>query len=256
MKEQLKIGIVGSGNVAFQLTNALISCGIQPHLCFARNPISGNEFSQTFGITLVPSIHALQGLDLIITCVSDDALEDLLPVLSELCPVVSTSGTVDVLSMKHHHALGVFYPLQSFTKNKIVDFSKVPIFIEASSAAFNETLLEIANKLSQTVVQMDAMQRKKLHIAAVFINNFTNHLLDLMQEFSSENQLDFQWFVPLLNETVAKALNNNAINIQTGPAKRNDQATIQAHEAQLEEPLLSIYRTMTTSIQQRFQTND
>ena len=123
MKEQLKIGIVGSGNVAFQLTNALISCGIQPHLCFARNPISGNEFNQTFGITLVPSVHALQGLDLIITCVSDDALEDLLPVLSELCPVVSTSGTVDVLSMKHHHALGVFYPLQSFTKNKIILFN-------------------------------------------------------------------------------------------------------------------------------------
>ena len=77
-----------------------------------------------------------------------------------------------------------------------------------------------------------------------------------MQDFSSENQLDFQWFAPLLNETVAKALKNPAKNNQTGPAKRNDQATIQAHEAQLEEPLLSIYRTITKSIQQRFQTND
>jgi predicted short-subunit dehydrogenase-like oxidoreductase (DUF2520 family) len=256
MKEQLKIGIVGSGNVAFQLTKALITGGIQPHLCFARNPISGNEFSQTYGIPLVPSVHALNGLDLIFACVSDDALEDLLPTLSELCPVVSTSGTVDVLSLKHQHALGVFYPLQSFTKNKTEDFSKVPIFIEASSAVLNETLSEIAHKLSQTVVQMDATQRKKLHIAAVFINNFTNHLLDLMQDFSSENQLDFQWFAPLLDETIRKGLEGQAFMMQTGPAKRNDQATIQAHEAQLEEPLLSIYRTMTTSIQQRFQTND
>jgi predicted short-subunit dehydrogenase-like oxidoreductase (DUF2520 family) len=158
--------------------------------------------------------------------------------------------------MKHHHALGVFYPLQSFTKNKTVDFSKVPIFIEASSAELNEMLSEIAHKLSQTVVKMDAKQRKKLHIAAVFINNFTNHLLDLMQDFSSENQLDFQWFAPLLDETIRKALEGQAFMMQTGPAKRNDQATIQAHEAQLEEPLLSIYRTMTTSIQKRFQSND
>lgn len=256
MKEQLKIGIVGSGNVAFQLTNALISCGIQPHLCFARNPISGNEFSQTFGIPLVPSVHALKGLDLIITCVSDDALEDILPKLSGLCPVASTSGTVDVLSLKHQHALGVFYPLQTFTKNKTVDFSKVPIFLEASTAAFNETLSEIAHKLSQTVVQMDATQRKKLHIAAVFINNFTNHLLDLMQTYTNEQGIDFKWLQPLLDETIRKAIEGKAFTMQTGPAKRNDQATIQAHEAQLEEPLLSIYRTMTTSIQQRFHTND
>lgn len=256
MKEQLKIGIIGSGNVAFQLSKALIASGITPVVCFARNPISGNEYRQTFQIPLAPSFDAFIGLDLIFACVSDDALDDIIPVLSELCPIVSTSGTVDVLSLKHQHPVGVFYPLQTFTKTNTVDFSKVPIFIEASSADLNNLISDIAHKLSQTVVQMNATQRRKLHIAAVFINNFTNHLLDLTQSYSKKQEIDFKWLLPLLEETIRKAIEGKAFSMQTGPAKRGDEQTIAHHKAQLDGPLLMIYEVMTTSIQNRFQSND
>jgi hypothetical protein len=256
MKSFQKIGIVGSGNVAVQLTSALVANGIKPIVCYGRNPTSGTEFSKLFDVPFSQDLSALEGLDVIIACVSDDALATLIPQLASICSVLSTSGTVDVCAFEHQFPIGVMYPLQTMTKKAALPFRSIPLFIEASDSTFLAEISIFANKLVDTVVKMDAKQRKKLHIAAVFINNFTNHLLDLMQDFSSENQLDFQWFAPLLNETVAKALKNPAKNNQTGPARRNDQATIQAHEAQLEEPLLSIYRTMTTSIQQRFQTND
>lgn len=256
MKSFQKIGIVGSGNVAVQLTSALEANGIKPIVCYGRNTTSGAEFSKLFDVPFSQKLSDLNGLDVIIACVSDDALAKLIPQLACICPVLSTSGTVDVCAFDHQFPVGVMYPLQTMTKTMTLPFRSIPLFIEASDSTFLAEISIFAQKLADTVIEMNAVQRKKLHLVGVFVNNFTNHLLDLMQDFSSENEIDFQWFAPLLNETVTKALNYPAKNNQTGPAKRNDQATIHAHEAQLEEPLLSIYRTMTTSIQQRFQTND
>ncbi|MEZ4979792.1 MAG: DUF2520 domain-containing protein [Chitinophagales bacterium] len=145
---------------------------------------------------------------------------------------------------------GSFYPLQSFTKTRKVDFENIPILIDASNKETLEVLQEIASLCSNKVQELDDEKRRKLHLAAVLVNNFSNHLFALAKEYTEKQELDFQLLKPLLQETVLKALEEDPKTIQTGPARRGDLNTIAQHELMLkDDKIKEIYAWFTKSIQ-------
>jgi predicted short-subunit dehydrogenase-like oxidoreductase (DUF2520 family) len=256
MTGDLTIGIIGTGNVANQLLQKMTKVGLVGSLIYGRNSVKAAELSARFGIKQVRTFQELESVDFILCCTSDDSLAELIPVLSQHAPVVTTSGTVDVMQFSHHFPVGVFYPLQTMAPTKEIDFSNLPIFIESSDPSLQQLLIQLGELFGATVIEMTANQRQYLHIAAVMLNNFTNHLIDLTQDFTKRHDLKFEWFLPLLAETFSKAKFESAFSNQTGPAKRNDQQTIERHLSLLPEDLKSIYQTITNSIIKRHQTND
>lgn len=245
-----KIGIVGSGNVATHLVAALQNKGIIIAGLYSRNSTSGKAISARFQIPLFETMEAFNAVDVIIACVSDDAIPVLIPELAKYAPTVTTSGTVDVLAFQHTHPIGVFYPLQTFTKDRAVTFDQLPIFIEASTPTFADALQTLALKLSSEVHLLAADKRKELHLAAVLVNNFTNHLMTLAKNQLEANHLPFSWLQPLLKETVSKIETIPPFDAQTGPARRNDQQTIDAHIALIKnDQLKQLYIQFSKSIQ-------
>jgi predicted short-subunit dehydrogenase-like oxidoreductase (DUF2520 family) len=146
---------------------------------------------------------------------------------------------------------GVFYPLQSFTKEKAIDFGEVPVCIEACSTRVHEVLFALGKSISSKVVVLDSSQREVLHLAAVFTNNFANHMLFWAKTLVDAEGLDFNLLRPLARETVEKAFFLTPELAQTGPARRGDLKTMQSHIEQLQAnpELISLYKTLSASIQ-------
>lgn len=193
--------------------------------------------------------------DLHIVCVSDDAIRE---IFSELSCKVSgssviahTSGTtpLSAISDLHTHT-GVFYPLQTFTKGKPLDYSRIPFFIEASDSKSEDLLMKVASAVSDSVSQADSEKRLHLHIASVMSCNFVNHLWTLSERYLSSNGIEFRTLLPLIEETFRKVTTMNPKAAQTGPASRHDLKTIDSHLAHLEESpdIREIYRILTSSI--------
>ncbi|GGA85393.1 hypothetical protein GCM10008015_27670 [Flavobacterium palustre] len=250
----IKISIIGSGNVAQHLITT-----------FQNLKKSGSEIelAQVFSRkkeTLAALLHPeqiiteysnLQEADLYIIAVSDDAVETVsnqLPFKNRL--VVHTSGSMALNVLHDNNRKGVFYPLQTFSKGKTVDFTTIPICLETENPTDYQVLDKIAKSISEKVYAINSQQRKALHVAAVFVNNFTNHLYSIGNEICQENQIPFDILKPLIQETVTKLNTLSPQEAQTGPAIRNDQKTIAAHEAFLtDEKQLTIYKILTQSIQ-------
>lgn len=250
------ISIAGAGNVAFHLGKALAASGIRVDFTWNRSPGKARELALLTGATPTTDIQDMRVSDVIICAVSDDALPSILPQLSETAPVAATSGTFDVRLLRHAHPVGVFYPLQTFSQSREVDLSSVPFFIESADPALTEQLAGLAGRLSSVVTELSWERRVHLHLAAVFVNNFTNHLIDMAQQHLEAENLPFDWLKPLLHETIAKLDVQRAKEAQTGPAKRGDQQTIQQHLTMLPEHEAAIYRLLSESIQQRFKPHD
>jgi predicted short-subunit dehydrogenase-like oxidoreductase (DUF2520 family) len=153
--------------------------------------------------------------------------------------------------MNEDNRRGVFYPLQTFTKNKAVEFKTIPICLESENGTDYQVLDRVAKSISEKVFAINSQQRKALHVAAVFVNNFTNHLFQIGHEICRENQVPFEILNPLIVETVQKIMVLSPEEAQTGPAKRNDTATIETHESFLSAGnYLNIYKILTQSIQE------
>ncbi len=252
MSDLRSISIAGAGNVAFHLGKALVAAGIPVDRVYNRTAAKATQLAGVLGAVSVDTVSALAETDLIICCLSDDALQKLLPELSKIAPVASTAGTVDVLSLPHEQPVGVFYPLQSFAGDQAIPFDRIPLFVEASTPELTDQLLQLGKQLSSTVVELPASKRVELHLAAVFTNNFTNHLVDQAQQFLQQNELSFEWLQPLLEQTVSRLRNQTAYESQTGPAKRYDQATISKHLSMLNDEQAELYRLLSESIQKRY----
>ncbi|MES2557448.1 MAG: DUF2520 domain-containing protein [Bacteroidota bacterium] len=256
MRTISSISVVGTGNVAFHLATGLLKAGIHIQSCWSRTPEKAAEFAALVQCNVASTIEDLAGSDLILCAVSDDALPLLIPQLSAIAPVIATSGTVDVLPLSTNFPAGVFYPLQTFSASRAVDLASVPIFVETSSSEFTHALLELGNKISRTVTELPWEKRVQLHLAAVFVNNFTNHLIDIAQQQLTQADLSFDWLKPLLLETVEKLNDQTAYTAQTGPARRADLTTIERHMAMLPPEQAAIYQLLSSSIQQRYKQHD
>ncbi|MEL1241850.1 Rossmann-like and DUF2520 domain-containing protein [Flavobacterium flavipallidum] len=251
----IKVSIIGSGNVAQHLINtfkSLSNSGNEIELvqAYSRRKESLSNLLPLENIT--DDFNTLKEADLYIISVSDDAIaavSDALPFKNRL--VVHTSGSMPFSILNDNNRKGVFYPLQTFTKGKAVDFTSIPLCLESENGTDYKLLEKVAKAISNKVFAINSDQRKALHVAAVFVNNFTNHLYSIGNEICQENQIPFEILKPLMEETLNKLNNLSPIEAQTGPAIRNDQKTIAAHEAFLKkENQLNIYKTLTQSIQE------
>jgi len=246
----IKVSIIGSGNVAQHLIQAFqLNSQIELVQVVARDIKKVAHLLDSNRIT--SDYTQLQEADLYIIAVSDDAIAEVssaLPFENRL--VAHTSGTVALEGLDPKNRPAVFYPLQSFSKDKPIDFKSVPICLEAENEKDVQILKQLAHSISNAVYEINSEQRKALHVAAVFVNNFVNHLYQVGNEICDANAIPFEILKPLIQETANKIVTLSPKNAQTGPAKRNDLKTIAAHEEFLkDENQAAIYKLLTQSLQ-------
>ena len=246
----IQVVIIGSGNVALHLINEMQnSSEIDLIQVFAR---SKEKVASCFAKNKITSNYSeLKDADVYIIAVSDNAINEVSNnLLFENKLVVHTSGSETMNGLNSKNRKGVFYPLQTFSKTKKIDFKQIPLCLETENAADYETLESLAKIISHQVYSISTEQRKCLHVAAVFVCNFVNHLYQIGNTICKENQVPFEILSPLIQETAQKILTLSPEEAQTGPAKRNDTKTIQKHLAFLQDNnYQELYKSLTKSIQ-------
>lgn len=255
MQRDYHIVMIGAGNLATQLAKAFYNKGFCVDQVYSRTGESAKALA-----TQVRANHTTQwnqiaqGKDLYVIALSDEALVDHLPNIMEIIPnslVVHTAGSVpmDVFE-PHANRYGVFYPMQTFSKTRDVEFDNIPLFVEANNETDKRTLLDIASVLSGNVHQADSEQRKKLHLAAVFSCNFVNHMYSLSAEILERYDLPFSVMLSLIDETTRKIHEVEPHAAQTGPAIRNDQDVMNRHLSMLAAypDVQEVYRLLSKNI--------
>lgn len=191
--------------------------------------------------------------DFYIIAVADDhvsAVAKSLPAVKGI--VAHTSGSVPLEALTPHKHRGVFYPLQTFSKDSEIDISEVPFLIEGSDNETTEKLCSLASGLSRTVVKANSELRRRIHVAAVFACNFPNFLWAEASGLLREEGLDLSLMRPLLHATLDKALALGPENAQTGPARRGDRHVIDSHIASLPPDLAEIYQLLSNHISKKY----
>ena len=244
----ISVVILGSGNVALQLIRAFLKIDtINLKQVYTRNQEDINTLKDSINTT--NDISLLKQADVTIIAVSDDAISSISSHIKNSF-VVHTSGSVDMKSLNNIGRKGVFYPLQSFSKKKKVDFKNIPICLESETKEDLLKLEELVSLLQSKSYILSSHQRKKIHVAAVFANNFSNHMYTIANEICEKYNIPFDILHPLIEETSDKIKNITPKKAQTGPAKRNDAETIENHLNLLSEKQQEIYLKITQSIQE------
>ena len=248
------IVLLGFGNVSFHLINALNKAHNTAviQIYNRNNIILGSELDH---IPFTTDLSKIENADLYIIAIPDDsiaAFSEILPLKNKL--VVHTSGSVSMDALSDRNRKGVFYPLQTFSKNRAVNFNNIPICVEATEATDLRLLMNLGKSLSEKVVEVNSEERSKLHLAAVFVNNFVNHLYAIGDDILSSNKLSFDLLYPIIEETASKIKTLAPSQVQTGPARRGDQKTIEKHLHLLKEgPKSVLYQQLTESITKKHQ---
>lgn len=243
----IKLVIFGTGNVATHLFEAFFKAkNVVVVQVFNRSEKGLEAFAEKTQTTT--SMEELVTADVYLLCVKDDAIHELaskIPFKDKI--IAHTSGSVPLLDISEKN--GVFYPLQTFSKGVDVNFSEIPLCLEASDENTFKVLEQLAGAISEKSYAISSEQRKSLHLAAVFVCNFTNYLYRIGENICQENQMPFEILHALMTETTRKATLNSPEDIQTGPAKRNDHETMKTHMAQLKNPhFKEIYTLLSQGI--------
>jgi len=248
----MRIVCLGSGNVATHIAHAFSAAGAEIVQVWSRNLDHAKVLANDTGADAISDLQAVDGqADLYLIAVKDDAIEEVSESIGHVTGlVVHTSGATAMEALKNHQRFGVFYPLQTFSKSKPIDFIHVPLCLEANTDENMDLLRLAAMKLSPLIYEVDSEKRKILHLAAVFACNFVNHLYQLGQQVLEKNDLDFEMLSPLIMETALKVQDALPAEVQTGPAIRGDKKTMQKHEGLLKElpHLQEIYKNLSNSI--------
>ena len=249
----MNIVLLGSGNVATHLGRAFKMAGQNIVQVWSRNTNNAIELADSLAAVAVADISDISRLaDLYIIAVKDEAIRNVafeLNIHDKL--IVHTSGSTGLDALDGISSrIGVFYPLQTFSKSKSVVFRQIPIAIEGNTVEVASVIRSIADRLSEKVIELNSGQRMALHIAAVFACNFTNHLYAISQELLMEQNLDFDLLRPLIAETAKKIQLNDPVSVQTGPAIREDNETINVHLELLQKKpnLRELYKSLSQSI--------
>ena len=250
-----RVVLIGSGNLAEALARAVAKSDLELVQIFARNPERARVVAELAATDWATHSEMLcQDADIYLIAVSDKAVEQVAATLPipESAAVAHTAGSVPVTAIPARFARrAVFYPMQTFTKGREADFSVIPVFLEAPLPELRPELEAFARKLSGTVIWASSAQRCKVHLAAVFACNFANHMYAVGERIVRGAGLDFDVLKPLIAETAAKACDaRSPLDVQTGPAVRNDFATKARHGDLLafDLRLKNIYSTISQSI--------
>ncbi len=257
----MKITIIGSGNVGTHLAKRLFEKGHSIVQIFSRNIENAAELAQQVNAESICDLsELLESTEIIIIAVKDDVIEEISKAINfENVLIVHTSGgtssAVLVRQLKQPVLLrlrfGIFYPLQSFSKVKSVDFEKLPICIDANNEEDLNLLETLAQSICPNVYRINDKERAILHVCAVMVNNFTNHLFAMADDILKQENLTLDILKPLILETVKKIENHPPKQMQTGPAIRNDEKTIDNHLQFLDKypDYQLIYKLLSDSIQ-------
>ena len=232
--EDTSIVFIGAGNLATNLAKTLYYKGVRIVQIYSRTEESARTLAQVVEAAYTTDLSSVAtDAQLYIVSLKDAAFVQLLPEIvagKEDALWVHTAGSIpmDVWVGKVNR-YGVFYPMQTFSKQRTVDFRQIPVFVESNSAADTQTLKDIASVLSEKVYEATSEQRKSLHLAAVFTCNFTNHMYALAAELLKKYQLPFEVMLPLIDETARKVHELEPRLAQTGPAIRYDENVINTH---------------------------
>lgn len=248
-----RISIIGSGNVASNLGPALLDAGHEIVQVVGRNATTVAPLALELGAEAVTDVARMDpDVQVILIAVQDDAIAHVADLIPETAAVVAhTSGSIgaEVLQDKPFNG-GNFYPLQTFSRGNAVDFSNIPILVEVPNKTAEAVLMHLGNTLSSSVGTLDSDQRRWLHIAAIFVNNFTNHCYSIADALCAEKNLSFNLLRPLMLETAKKAYTNPPASVQTGPAARGDSKVQEDHAALLAShpEWQKIYKLLSQSI--------
>jgi len=243
----ISVVIIGSGNVAKHLIKAFLKIeNINLKQVYTRN--LEDEALLKSSVSTTSDLSLIKEADVTIIAVSDDAIANISYNIKNAL-VVHTSGSVEMKALKNQKNKGVFYLLQSFSKEKEINFSNVPICLEAENKSDLAKLEKLASLLQGNIYHLSSLQRKKIHVAAVFVNNFTNHMYTIAYNICEEHNVPFDILEPLIEETSQKIKNLTPKEAQTGPAKRNDIETIKNHLNLLSKSQQELYLKITQSIQ-------
>lgn len=249
----MKIVIIGSGNVAYHLARAFTEKQIPISQIFGRNEIALKEISEELRIPY--STTNFEDADLYIIAVNDSSIEEISSQIQNKNALVAhTSGSVSRDTLSGTYRKSVFYPLQTFSKSKKLNYSDIPFFIDAENEDDKIILKKLAQKISDKVLFADDEKRKYIHLTAVFACNFVNHLFARAKEISDSQNIPFDYFLPLINETTQKIKELEPNLAQTGPAIRNDEKVLKLHETLIiDDEHLKIYKTMNESIKKMYE---
>lgn len=249
----IKVCFIGAGNLATQLSKSLVANGISVTQIYSRTTSSAQELANQLGAKYTSRISEIdKNADIYFVALKDSVIDDVLA----HCDfndklVVHCAGSISIEVLNKHSAnIGVFYPLQTFSKNRDVEFSNIPIFIEANTKSNEELLMNLAMLISKRVSTINSENRKCLHISAVFACNFVNHFYNLSAQILNSKDIDFDVLRPLILETAQKVQKLDPKSAQTGPAVRFDENVISSHLKELEEMdnYVELYKTVSKSI--------
>lgn len=250
-----QVSFIGAGNLATQLSKALFRAGVSINQVYSRTMESAHDLAKPLNAQAITDLQQVnEQADLYIFAVKDDALLQVLanfPYRNK--PMVHTAGSVSMQVLADFSSShGVFYPLQTFSKNKAVDFRSIPICIESSSDAFTTSLTQLALKLSGDVRYVNSTQRQALHLAAVFVCNFVNYMYAVGYDLMQQHDLDFDLLKPLIQETAQKVMKHNPREVQTGPAVRSDEKVMnkQLDFLKNNEQLQELYKFVSKQIKE------
>ncbi len=248
-----KIVLIGAGNVGTHLGRVLVDSGIEVLQVWSRTLKSAELLAKELrSEPIVDFAQIDSNADAYFFALTDEALVKMLSFFPfENKVLIHTSGSLSMEILREKsNSIGVFYPLQTFSKSKVVDFRKIPILLEASNKSLGNELLTFSKRLSNKVAMANSEQRKCLHIAAVLACNFTNYLYAAAQRILEDRDLDFNLIRPLIRETAEKAMLHFPQDVQTGPAIRKDRTIIHAHLKMLrhQPELQSLYQAMSELI--------
>ena len=257
------ITIIGAGNVGFHLAQQLFKCGHSINQVYSRKKEKAEKIAAITDSKAISNVEYLSiESEIYILTISDNALKDMTEKISFLNDkskiIVHTSGSVSSrIFESYFDNYGVFYPLQTFSLQKKANFEKLPFCIYGNSEETERKLITLANSICPNVFKIDDKQRSVIHVAAVLVNNFSNYLYSIAYEICENNAVSFDLLKPLIKETAEKIQEHKPNEIQTGPAIRGDNNTIERHLQFLSEysEYQNIYRILSKGLSEKAKKN-
>ena len=252
------IVLVGAGKLATQLGKGLIKKGFNIRQVYSRKLENAEELAEPLNAYATDDFSNIQkDADLYIVAVTDSALHSIIEQLPKVKGiVVHTAGALSMDLLIRFNNYGIFYPFQTFSKEREVDFMEIPILLEANEEKVGRKLEELAIKMSQTVLFCNSNQRQQIHLAAVFACNFSNHMYAIAEKILQNGNINFDVMKPLIKETALKTEFLSPIKAQTGPAVRGDKNVMDKHLALLDhdDELTVLYSKLSRRIAEYNQT--
>lgn len=249
-----KITIVGAGNVGHNFGKGFKNAGYIIHEVYSKTQTSASLLGHSLSCDYTTDLTTLKAdTDLIILAVNDDVLASVIAQIKIKDKLmVHTSGSTPISVFEAHDIenYGILYPVQSFSKNETESLEPIPFCVEGNNAKTSELLYSLARSVSRKVYAMDSDKRKSLHVAAVFANNFSNHMFHIADDLLRKHEISFEVIRPLLEKTASKIHTERPKDVQTGPAVRNDRKVIEEHLNYLKNnsTYRELYQKITDSI--------